>query len=162
MHRYSSFVKPSRFFKEYNSTHVLPNKPCETSFLVLGLCKIICRENVWQVYKFTMEHFYIYLFNLWGRVTHLCISKLTIIGSDNGTNFSPNQNLNKNLYIFIQENAFEHVVWKVTAILSQSQCVKKDVLDYIHDYRCSFQSLRISQLIWVLWAIKSLWDFCLR
>ena len=61
-HRYSSFLKPSRFFKEYNSTPVLPNKPCETSFLVLGLCKIICRANVWQIYTFTMEH--VYLFNL--------------------------------------------------------------------------------------------------
>ena len=62
-------------------------------------------------------------------MTHICIGKLTIIGSDNGlspgwrqaiistidgilligplvTNFS-----DRMLYIFIQENAFENVAW---------------------------------------------------
>ena len=33
-------------------------------------------------------------------------------------------NLNRNLYIFIQENAFENVIWKMAAILVQPQCVK--------------------------------------
>ena len=31
-------------------------------------------------------------------------------------------NLSRNLYIFIQENAFENVVWKMAAILSLPQC----------------------------------------
>ena len=31
--------------------------------------------------------------------------------------------LNHNSYIFIQENAFENVVWKISAILSRPQCV---------------------------------------
>ena len=34
------------------------------------------------------------------------------------------RNLHRNLYNLIQENAFENVVWKMTAILSRSQCVK--------------------------------------
>ena len=33
-------------------------------------------------------------------------------------------NFKGDLYIFIQENAFENVVWKMSAILSQPQCVK--------------------------------------
>ena len=33
-------------------------------------------------------------------------------------------NINRNWCIFIQENAFENVVWKMAAILSQPQCVK--------------------------------------
>ena len=33
-------------------------------------------------------------------------------------------NLNRNIYFFIQENAFENVVWKMEAILSPPQCVK--------------------------------------
>ena len=33
-------------------------------------------------------------------------------------------NFNRNSYIFIQENAFENVVWKMAAILSRPQCVK--------------------------------------
>ena len=32
-------------------------------------------------------------------------------------------NRNPNLYIFIQENAFENVVWKMAAILSRPHCV---------------------------------------
>ena len=70
----------------------------------------------------------------WGRVTHICVTKLNVIGSDNGYNdLSPDQrsviiwmnpgqlsiwplgtNFSK-LYTFIQENAFENVVWKMTA-----------------------------------------------
>ena len=33
-------------------------------------------------------------------------------------------NVNRNSCIFIQENAFENVVWKMAAILSRPQCVK--------------------------------------
>ena len=79
----------------------------------------------------------------WGWVTHICVGNLTIIGSDNG--LSPGRRqaitwtnvgllligpLESNvseilieLYIFIQENLFENVVWKMAAILSRSQCV---------------------------------------
>ena len=80
----------------------------------------------------------------WGRVTHICIGKLTIIGSDNG--LSPGRRqaidylnqcwnivnsklrnkfqwfLKRNSSIFIQENAFENVVRKMAAILSRPQC----------------------------------------
>ena len=34
-------------------------------------------------------------------------------------------NLDQNLYIFIQVNAFENVVWKMAAILSRPQCVNQ-------------------------------------
>ena len=82
-----------------------------------------------------------------GRVTHICISKLTSIGSDNGlspgwrqdifwtkagilliwTNLNKLRwNLNCNAYIFIQENAFENVVWKMAAILSLPSSVNAD------------------------------------
>ena len=78
----------------------------------------------------------------WGWVTHICVSKLTIIASDN--DLPPDQHqaiiwtnarilllepweqsrqgyLHLNLYIFIQGNAF--VVWKMAAILSWPECV---------------------------------------
>ena len=75
---------------------------------------------------------------------HICVSKLTIIGSDNGLSPSRRQaiiwtnawilligpnwnklqwNSNRNLYIFIQENLFENVVWKKVPILYPPQCV---------------------------------------
>ena len=79
----------------------------------------------------------------WGRETHLCVVKLTIIASDNGlspgrrqaiiwtnagilligplgTNFNE---VNRNSYIFIQENAPENVVCEMASILSRPQCV---------------------------------------
>ena len=81
----------------------------------------------------------------WGRVTHIRVSNLTIIGSDNG--LSPrsaptrylNQwwnivnwtlrnklqwNFNRNSNIFINKNAFEDVVCEMVSILSRPQCVK--------------------------------------
>ena len=37
-------------------------------------------------------------------------------------------NFNRNSYIFIEENAFEMVVWQTVAILSQPQCVKYKIM----------------------------------
>ena len=78
---------------------------------------------------------------------HICVSKLSIIGPDNGlspgrrqaiiwtndgtfligtlgTNFSE---IIIEIYIFIiQENAFENGVCKVASILPRPQCVKKN------------------------------------
>ena len=72
----------------------------------------------------------------WGRATHICVGKLTIIGSDNGLSPGRRQaiiwtiagilligslgtnlgNFNRNSNIFIQENAFENVVCKMASI----------------------------------------------
>ena len=75
----------------------------------------------------------------WGRVTHIGVSKLTNIGSDNGlsprrrqaiiwtntVNWTLKNKLqwyfNRNSYIFIQENAFENV-WNMAAIFPASMC----------------------------------------
>ena len=65
-----------------------------------------------------------------GRVTHIYVSNLTIIGSDNGSDIinwtlmhKLRWNLNRYSNIFIQENAFGSVVWEMAAILSQAHCV---------------------------------------
>ena len=76
--------------------------------------------------------------NYWGRVTHICVSKLTNIGSDNGLSPGPRHaiiwsstvissigpmetkhqwNHNRNLYIFIQYYAFGNIVCKMASIL---------------------------------------------
>ena len=89
----------------------------------------------------------------WGWVTHICVSKLTFIGSDNGLSPGRRQaiiwtnatniiklnlrnklqwNLKRNSYIFIQENAFENVVCEMAAILSRPQCVNKISLKWLH------------------------------
>ena len=81
----------------------------------------------------------------WERVTHTCVSKLIIIGSDNGlspgrrkaiiwtnagivligslgTNFSE---ILIKTYKCSLKNTFENVVWKMAAILSRPQCVNE-------------------------------------
>ena len=87
----------------------------------------------------------------WGRVTHICVSQLITVVSGNGlivARPAPSHylkqwlnvviwtcekkfqwNLNRNLYIFIHENAFENVVWKMAAILSWPQCFKSNLSD---------------------------------
>ena len=102
----------------------------------------------------------------WDRVTHICVNKLTIIGSDNGLSQSApshylNQwwdivnwnlrnkfqwNLERNSYIFIQENAFENVVCKMAVILSRPQCdkhLKLFLTSYMKDSRNRILSLKI-------------------
>ena len=82
----------------------------------------------------------------WGRVTHVCVSKQ---GHHRSRKWlvawsAPSHYLNRwwnivnwtlrnkvqwnrkqNSCIFIQENAFENVVWKMAAILSRPQCVTR-------------------------------------
>ena len=76
-----------------------------------------------------------------GQVGHICVGKLGhhwfiqwlvtylapshyMIQCCNWTIRNERQwNCNRNSYIFIQENPFENVVWKMAAILSRPQCV---------------------------------------
>ena len=69
----------------------------------------------------------------WERVTHICVSKLNIIGLDmmkwwNIVNWTLRNkfqwNFNRNSNIFIQENALENVICEMASILSRPQCVK--------------------------------------
>ena len=100
----------------------------------------------------------------WSWVTHICISKLTIIGSDNGlspgwsqaiiwtndgilligpleTNFSQIVFFFSN--IFIQEKAFENFVCEMVSILSLPQCVNKQCL-FPTQFDCSQSYLILS------------------
>ena len=110
--------------------------PTTSSFSTQHLASRDSAKTVVRQYENLLTH--------WGRATHICVSKLTIIALDNGlspvrrqaiiwtnagilligplgTNFS--EILIRNLNIFIKENAFENVVWKL-AILPRPQCVK--------------------------------------
>ena len=101
------------------------------------------RTCLWKCWLQNGKHF-VQALTHWGQGMHICVSKLTIIGSDNGLLLGQCQafiwtnivkivnwtlgnklqgNLNQNLNIFIQKNAFENVVWKMAAILSGPQCV---------------------------------------
>ena len=90
-----------------------------------------------------------HLLTHWGRVTHICVSKLTIIGSDNGLSPGRRQaiiwtNAGVSLIghfneisieihtFFIKENTFENVVWKMEAIVSQPQCANRNSVTLEH------------------------------
>ena len=45
---------------------------------------------------------------------------------------------NRNLYIVIQENAFDNVVWKMAAILSRPQCDKQSEWNTVNVWGCIF------------------------
>ena len=105
---------------------------------------------------------------------HVCDSKLIPIGSDNGlppdwhqaiiwtnagmlliwplgTNLS--EILIKNSYIFIRENVFENVVWKMAAILSPPQCVDCSGRCYLCDVFSPF--LNITWESWRQWSLAN-------
>ena len=88
----------------------------------------------------------------WGPVMHICVGKLTIIGSDNGLSSGRHQTIIwtsavmlligtlginfsetlRNSNLFIQENVCENVVCEMASILSRSQWVNdKYVLVWI-------------------------------
>ena len=57
-------------------------------------------------------------------------------------------NVNRNSFIFIQENPFENVVWEMAATLSRPQCIKlisicNDVLSYMQATRVEVDSVSI-------------------
>ena len=67
-------------------------------------------------------------------------------------------NVNRNLYIFIQENPFENVVWKMAAILSRPQCVKGGghqrpgmvlFCNKMRSIGCFWFSKKVQSLIWL-------------
>ena len=85
----------------------------------------------------------------WGRVTHISVSNVTIIGSDSG--LSPGRwqaiistsagilliwplgktvNSNRKYNIFIHDSAYENVVCEMAAMLSWPQCVKCFLLSW--------------------------------
>ena len=93
-------------------------------------------------------------------MTHICVSKLTIIGSDNGLSPGRRQaiiwtntgilligpfriklqwNFNRNWNIFIQENAFENIVCEMTSI-----CLGLNVL------RCVSDGYPRRQIVWFI------------
>ena len=113
----------------------IPTGPHKSNF------SSVIADYPWCVGRFTtvlMVHMYINPL----RPSDTCVTGLIIMSSDNDWP-SPSQylnqcwniinwilgnkllsNLNRNSYVFIQENTFENVVWKMAAILFRAQCVK--------------------------------------
>ena len=126
--------------------------PCQSPSKELDINKGIIESNNFrwksrtQSYRLQFYHIFSlgYVLTHRYRVTHICVNKLTTIGSDNGLSPGPApsrylnqcknnidwtlaiklQCVNRNFYIFIQENAFENIVGEPAAtILFRPQCV---------------------------------------
>ena len=132
---------------------------CDCSICPEGANTILLSEINWTCWQYnrslendTLTH--------WGWVMQICVSELTIIGSDNGlspgrcqaiiwtnagimfiwtlgTNFSE---ILSEIHRFIQENAFQNVVCQMAAILSQPQCVSCR-------FKCLWQKMQWYQYI---------------
>ena len=108
----------------------------------------------------------------WGQVTCICVSNLghhwfilwlvtwlvpihylnRCWGVVNWTLKNKLQwNFNQSPYIFIQENAFENVVWKMAAILSLPQCVK-EFLKNCYNIETTWQSAAVSGIACSRWG----------
>ena len=83
----------------------------------------------------------------WGRVTHICVSKLIINGSWTAPSHDLNQcwntvnwirrnklqwKFNRNSNIFIQGNGIQNIVCEMASILSWPQCVNFCVMRHLH------------------------------
>ena len=109
--------------------------------------RVILNAAEWRIYTHTHTHIYIYLY--------ICVTKLSIIGSNNG--LSPVrcqaiiwtnagilliEPLGTNWSIFIDENAFQNVICEMASILSRPQCVNvilaKPPLKYVSNYLSQF------------------------
>ena len=106
----------------------------------------------------------------WGRVTHICVGKLTIIGAVQATSHYLNQcwnivnwtirnklqwNSNRNLNIFIQENALENGICEMVSIMSWPQCVKHGGIANIYYHKKLLISVRNPGIL-----IKSVFLIC--
>ena len=135
-------------------------------FRIIGQLNILWLSILWKHGHKIYENYPIrfYFLTHWGWVMHICVSKLTIIGSDNGlspgrrqaiiwTNagillIGPNKpqwNLNRDSNIFIQENAFIKVVCEMAAILFQPQFVKMHTC--LHCKHCGSRQWMLSSQI---------------
>ena len=104
-------------------------------------------------------------------MTHICVSKLTTIGSDNGLSPAPSHYLNqcwnivnwtlrnklqwkfnRNSNIFIQENALEIVVCEMGSFSTHPQCVKCHEMGILQNYACKNQYLNMTAK-WITWTI---------
>ena len=82
------------------------------------LASLVTTNRITNVYGFIVA-----IMLLMYSVLHYLYSvgnKITTITAPLGTNVSE---INQNSYIFIQENVFENVVWKMVSILSRPHCV---------------------------------------
>ena len=106
-------------------------------FMIHMYCVYVFPNDIFMQYPGTVQRNWVKTHG--DRVTHICVSKIIIIGSDNGlvpdlnlcwniVNWSLGNklqwNFDQNSNIVIQENACVNILWKLAVILSPPQRVK--------------------------------------
>ena len=83
----SSHRQPEGFYKPYNTPKLEPRKASSTCSLILHH-RPKNKEKTPYGYMFVLQMWLKWLATIslthWGRVTHICVSKLSIFGLDNG------------------------------------------------------------------------------
>ena len=114
-------------YDEYRHLHTRPIcKNCHR--LLNAYNKFI--EAVWRIY----HHWFRWWLVAWPAPSHYLNQCWNIVNWTLGNKFQ--WNLNRTLYIFIQENAFENVVRNLAAILSRPKCVKTVKTPFMSAYVC--------------------------
>ena len=146
----SAVEMPAKF--QWDTIIMTPNPAGSTlqeiwRFDVLPLCwlrlpdkKVVTKSTMYQFSQPYMRQQTLLILTQWGWVTHICVANPNIIDSDDGLSSGRCQaiiwisagillignkfqwNLNRN-HIFIQENGFQNVIWKMVAIWCRPQCV---------------------------------------
>ena len=122
---------------------------CQSHVLSVWYSFVLCTVLIYQRRRCThCDVKIMHVLTHWGRVRQICVNKLyhhwfrwwlvawtapshylnqcwNIVNRTLGTKCQ--WNLNRQSYIFIQENAFENIVGKIAGILPRPQCVKNDV-----------------------------------
>ena len=101
---------------------------------ILCLNNILAGEIIWLDYNW-----YCIVLTHWGRVTHICVSKLTIIGSDNG--LSPGRR--------------QAIIWTNAGILLIRTLGTNfsEILGEIHSFSFSKMHLKMSSAKWRLFGL---------
>ena len=148
------------------------NTPVYTLKLTINDIQIFVKFRSFAYSRFTMKYFILYTHHLthWGQVAHICVSRLTIIGSDNG--LSPGRRqaiiwtntgilLNRPLGTKFNEMLIEILTFpfkkmrlKVSSAKWRPCCLGLNVLTYalVHNWGCchsrcqSHQDLRADQV----------------
>ena len=108
-------------------------------------CRLLCHEFNWALVQDRSEFNFIVSENTqpglthWGRVTHICVSKLTIIGSDNG--LSPGRR-----QAIIWTNAGKLLIRTLGTNFSE-------IIGEIHSFSFSKMHLKMSSAKWRLFGL---------
>ena len=107
-----------------------------TNWCIVWYLSVALSDDLWGV---ATHHVFVSTLTHWGRVTHICVGKLTIIGSDNG--LSPGRR--------------QAIIWTNAGILLIRTLGTNlsEILGKIHSFSLSKMHLKMSSAKWRLFGL---------